>query len=487
MGNRTRMLLGIVAIVVASGAAGWVASSSVRSPAELAARTAPPDASLILVPAEQRVLSSDIVTRGTARFGSPQQLYLTVSSLKPDAGIASGLPLPASELREGDLLLISSGRPVFLLTGERPSFRDLGPGVEGDDVRQLEAALERMGFEPGPADGVFDAATEAAVKAWYERYGFAAFEASATQLDALRALNADSAGTQVELAAARDAVAVAQAALNGVIDAKARAGQAVEDAELAVDATIAITKADNKAAAAEVEIKKSALALLTGQSGTLITEISIARAELEVAEAAAAATKATGESSVAAARAAVADAQAEDARLAGEITVAEAAMRNATSVLAVRLKQTELTGSDLSRAMAQTGVQVPSDEIIFVASTPVRVAELAISAGEVPSGAVMTVTSAVVAVDGGFRLDEATLARVGMTVQIDEPGLNISESGVISRLAESPGTNGVDGFHVWFEVLVDGAPASLVGASRFALSCPWRRAAARSWPCLSVR
>jgi hypothetical protein len=77
----------------------------------------------------------------------------------------------------------------------------------------------------------------------------------------------------------------------------------------------------------------------------------------------------------------------------------------------------------------------------------------------------MKVTSAVVAVDGSLRLEEAPLAKAGMAVQIDEPDLNIKEAGVISQVAESPGTNGVDGFHVWFEVLVDGSPTSLVGTS----------------------
>ena len=52
-----------------------------------------------------------------------------------------------------------------------------------------------------------------------------------------------------------------------------------------------------------------------------------------------------------------------------------------------------------------------------------------------------------------------------MKVNIDEPDLGIKATGVVSRVADAPGTNGVDGFHVYFEVLVDESPASLVGAS----------------------
>ena len=81
------------------------------------------------------------------------------------------------------------------------------------------------------------------------------------------------------------------------------------------------------------------------------------------------------------------------------------------------------------------------------------------------SGPLITVTNAVVAVDGSLKLEEAFLATQGMKVLIDEPDLGIKATGIVSRVADSPGTNGVDGFHVYFEVTVDGAPASLVGAS----------------------
>jgi len=120
--------------------------------------------------------------------------------------------------------------------------------------------------------------------------------------------------------------------------------------------------------------------------------------------------------------------------------------------------------SDLSLARLQAGVQVPADELIFVASTPVRVAE-AVARSDQAIGPLITVTNAIVAVDGSLQLEEAPLAEPGMPVLIDEPDLGIKATGVISRVADAPGTNGVDGFHVYFEVLVDGSPPSLVGAS----------------------
>src|ERR671925_696122 len=72
--------------VVLLAAVSWVAGSRVQSPAEAAARTAPPTPSPILVPVEERILTSDVVTRGTARYGLPQPISLAPSPLKSDAG-----------------------------------------------------------------------------------------------------------------------------------------------------------------------------------------------------------------------------------------------------------------------------------------------------------------------------------------------------------------------------------------------------------------
>jgi Putative peptidoglycan binding domain len=465
MTSRRKLFLGIVSAILVAGVAVWIASSRIHSPAELAARTAPPDPSVILVPAEERVLSSDIVTRGTARFGSPQQLFLATSALKKEGAIVARVPATGTELREGDVVVTTSGRPAFLLAGERPSFRDLGPGLTGDDVRQLEDALVRLGLNPGPADGRYDGATGAAVAEWYSRAGFRAFEASEAQLEALRTLNADSSSAQIEFIGAQDALATAQASLTSARAANARAVQAAAEAKTGVANASAIATANNNAAAAEVAAKQAALNSLLASGGATPGEIAAAQADLSLAQANAEVTRVTGEGDVAGARASQSAANSDVTSTANDIVAAEAAVRNANAALSVRRREAELATSELGRATARAGVQVPADEVIFVANPPVRVSELTVTVGAPVSGSLMTVTSAVVAVDGALRLEEARLAKAGMAVLIDEPDLNIKETGVISRVAESPGTNGVDGFHIWFEVLVDGSPPSLVGAS----------------------
>jgi len=280
-----RRVAGIVlAAVVLAAAAGWVGGSRIISPAEVASRTAAPPAAPILVPAEERVLSTDIVTRGTARFGSPQQLALAPSALKTGAGVAARLPLPGAELRDGDVVFTTSGRPVFLLTGEQPAFRDLGPGIKGEDVRQLEEALVRMGFDSGPADGVYDSQTEGAVAAWYERAGFAPFTATAEQLAAVRAREVDRNNTQIDVISARDSVAMAEVALDAARAAHARALEASAASLPAVAAAVATAAANNRAAAAEVTWKQAVHdALLDG--GAPSAEIAAAKAEIAFAQA----------------------------------------------------------------------------------------------------------------------------------------------------------------------------------------------------------
>src|SRR3712207_6741324 len=119
------VLFAVLGLVGGMALGAWYAGSRIRSPAEVAARTAPPPPSPILVPVEQRVLSADVVTRGTVRFGLPQPVSLAPSPLKSGPGLITSLPLRNTQIHEGDVLLTASGRPVFVLQGDVPAYRDL--------------------------------------------------------------------------------------------------------------------------------------------------------------------------------------------------------------------------------------------------------------------------------------------------------------------------------------------------------------------------
>ncbi len=627
MKSRRRMAALVIGAVAASSVGGWVAGSRIRSPAEVAARTAAPAASPILVPVESRVLSSDVVTRGTARFGSPQQLALAPTALKPNAGVVDWLPPPSAELVEGDAVLTASGRPVFLLQGNQPAFRDLGPGLSGQDVLQLEEALVRLGLDPGLADGVYEDATEAAIAAWYSANGYAPVEATGEQLAAIRALENDLSSARLEIISVQDAVIVAQTALASATAAHdaatataaaapaaltaadgaakladaaaaaevaarqatldgvrggtpavpataaeiataqaaleaakanaettrlagveavagaqaavdgAPAGLAAAEAEAAsnnqtADASVstaqaaltavlndpAATPADREAAQRDVDtavanaqsarlagaqavaaaqaIVDSAPAALVGaksaasaneaaataavnaelltldtlKAGTPATpgttaEVAAAEAELRVAQANAESVRIAGSVAVADATAAATAAEVKVATTAADVTSAQAALDLAMAAEDLRYSAADVVQLDLGLAQRRAGVQLPADEVIFVPSVPVRVSEVTVARSDPATGVVMSVTDAAVAIDASLALDEATLVTAGMPVRIDEPDLGIQAAGVVARVAEAPGTNGVDGFHIYFEVQVSDSPPALVGAS----------------------
>jgi hypothetical protein len=68
------------AVMLAVGA--WIAGEQVRSPAQIAAETAAPTPSAITAPVEKRVLQSEVIVRGTVRYGSPQPVVLVLGGLR---------------------------------------------------------------------------------------------------------------------------------------------------------------------------------------------------------------------------------------------------------------------------------------------------------------------------------------------------------------------------------------------------------------------
>jgi peptidoglycan hydrolase-like protein with peptidoglycan-binding domain len=241
-----------LAAAVLLAAAAWIAGRQIRSPAQVAAETAAPQPSAITVPVERRELSSQVIVRGTVRYGSPQSVVLPASEVKQAAGdaeIVTSLPRRGARVGEGAVLMSVSSRPVFVFSGAQPSHRDLGPGSAGPDVLQLESALARSGFAPGPVDGRYDGATGAAVAAFYESEGWEPFGPTSVQLDSLRAANASAAAARDLHLQAR--LAIKQAASGGVTPGEVAQGNIdVESARSRVDSaalglrTARITAAD---------------------------------------------------------------------------------------------------------------------------------------------------------------------------------------------------------------------------------------------------
>lgn len=188
--KRARLLALCTAGVVAIGAGGFVLGRQVKSPADAAAQAAAPTASRLAVPVERRVIAATLITRGDVRFGDPKPVVLPASALKANLGnLVTLAATKGQEIEAGKRVLEVAGRPVLALVGSTPVYRDLRPGDQGDDVRQLEDGLSKLGFDPGPVDGRYDDATENGVDAWYRNVGYEPFgptETQRTQLQTLR-------------------------------------------------------------------------------------------------------------------------------------------------------------------------------------------------------------------------------------------------------------------------------------------------------------
>jgi peptidoglycan hydrolase-like protein with peptidoglycan-binding domain len=227
--GRRRTAIYAFAALVGLAVIGWAAARQIRSPAQVAADTAAPKPAAITVPVARRVLSTEVIVRGTVRYGDPQAAVLGTSSLKQGASsdIVTRPPRLRARLGRGDVAMTVDGRPVFVLPGAIPMHRDLRPGDHGPDVRQLERALAGMGFHPGRIDGRYDSATAAAVSAFYLKHGWDPFGATEAQVDALRT-------AQAAAAAARDAHLQSVNTLE-----QARRGQPADAAQARLDAVTA--------------------------------------------------------------------------------------------------------------------------------------------------------------------------------------------------------------------------------------------------------
>jgi peptidoglycan hydrolase-like protein with peptidoglycan-binding domain len=424
MNNRRIVFLGyLLAIVAMVAMIGWAVGSRIESPAEAAARTAPPTPSPILVPVEQRVLSSKVVTRGTARFGLPQPISIAPSSLKGAPGLISKLPLRNAQFKEGDVLMSASGRPVMVLQGDVPAYRDLTPGISGEDVRQLEAGLQRLGYDPGHVDGVYDEQTSAAVAKWYSSAGWEPFGATLSQAANIRAL---------------------EQALGDATKSKLAAASAAALSDLSVEAARAKAEYGRQSADAEISGRIAERALIVLDPKQLQTARTAADAKLEMARTAL-----------------------RVAKLDSQLTVQTALDAQRVALLDAKLsaERADQLTVDLETAKRRIGVQVPVDEVVFIPVLPVRAQEITARVGTPATGPVLSVTDNQIAIDSSLPLDEAPLVKPGMAVAIDEQALGIKTTGVVETVDSTPGTHGVDGYHIYLSVRVEPIKAPLEGFS----------------------
>lgn len=95
------------------------------------------------------------------------------------SGIAVG-----TSLDEGGVVGVVDERPILLMQGAVPMWRTLAPGMHGEDVRQLQASLARLGYAIYDDSGSYGDSTALAMNQYLTALGYEAVNASNEPLKA---------------------------------------------------------------------------------------------------------------------------------------------------------------------------------------------------------------------------------------------------------------------------------------------------------------
>ena len=155
------------AVVVAAAATGGVVAGSGAEPASPSTHESPASTAKVeRGKLSDRVSQAGILTFRARSDGSP---YVVVNRA---AGTYTTLPDDGGKVDCGDVLYRVDDKPVVLLCGTVPAYRDLHTGDAGRDVRQLNRNLHRLGYGADAGDTDFTSKTEKALERLQHARGF---------------------------------------------------------------------------------------------------------------------------------------------------------------------------------------------------------------------------------------------------------------------------------------------------------------------------
>jgi peptidoglycan hydrolase-like protein with peptidoglycan-binding domain len=164
-----RLAAAAAAGVVLAGAAWW---TSAKAGGQDGDRDAGAEVATTTAPVTRRDLRATEEVDGTLGYGEARLVA------NQRQGTVTALPAEGAVVSRGRALYRVDGKPVPLLYGRLPAWRELSVGVDdGPDVRQLERNLVALGYDPDRAitvDDHFTWATRAAVERWQEVLGLKA-------------------------------------------------------------------------------------------------------------------------------------------------------------------------------------------------------------------------------------------------------------------------------------------------------------------------
>ncbi|ROR97464.1 hypothetical protein EDD28_2063 [Salana multivorans] len=393
--NKTVWVLAAVAVVALG--IGLVIGRFVKSPAQIAAESKPPEAGPITVEVESRIISADVLARGDAVYDDAVAVTLETGDIGGPAVVTGAVPEVGTEVQPASVLLEVAGRPVIALPGDLPVYRTLRAGASGPDVAQLQSSLIELGLDPGTS-GTYDAQTAGAVAALYARAGYPAPEPAEGAREALRA-------AEDGVRSAEESLAMAQATLDqasrGPKDSdRIAADNQVNAAQRALDDAWACANAP-----ADPE---------TGQREPCGMSVADAEDALRLAKA-----------------------QRSEA-LAGADTSGEVSARDAAR------RSLDDAREALSQAQRDVLTPLPASEIVYLANLPRRVDSVEVERGSTVNGAVMTISGATLQIVANVADADAALLEVGHTAQLSSGDLTLNAT-IQEITKQNPNQSGGDG------------------------------------------
>jgi hypothetical protein len=180
--RRRTIVLAIVIVALIAAIGGLLISTTIKSPADVAAQTQPPGLTQLTATVQRQVISTTVLAQG--KVSQPAEVSGPAASGGGGGGGGSSgaQPIvtriflhPGAEVGPGGVILEVAGRPVFAFPGTVPAYRNLIPGETGEDVAELQVALEEIGLGVGDdTSGVYGPGTATAVAAFYQDIGYSA-------------------------------------------------------------------------------------------------------------------------------------------------------------------------------------------------------------------------------------------------------------------------------------------------------------------------
>ncbi|MFF8836138.1 peptidoglycan-binding protein [Streptomyces sp. NPDC015130] len=364
----------VVGAVVLTGA-GVLAGTVIKSPAQAAADAQAPPPDVLTAPVERRVLRETVVLRGTVVAGQTVPVAPVVAGGEGAPPVVTKTPVAVgAAVRPGQVLLEISGRPVLVLKGRLPVYRDLKPGASGDDVAQLQAALAALGHgRGGDEKGVFGAGTKVAVTQFYASVGY----------DPRPAQDDDG------------------ASVDGATAAVTAAERAAEDARDALAEDVDSEEGEGGVGSEEG---------VEGRDGDEEEDRAQARARSQAQTQERARAQARDRSRVKALR------KARDRALADLATARTA----------------------LDKAWAAAGPMVPAGEVVFVERFPARVASTAVRPGSPVSGTLLTLSSGRLLAQGHLQDHQRGMVRPGQKVRVVDEVTGAELTAEVGTVATAP-------------------------------------------------